>query len=87
MQNCDLCNKELQEVNDEIKDGKCLKFKDGDEEYFVIRCDECFSKNKGLTKYKKTEVYSRVCGYMRPLNQWHKGKQEEYKDRKEFLNK
>jgi anaerobic ribonucleoside-triphosphate reductase len=30
------------------------------------------------------EVYSRVVGYFRPVNQWNKGKQEEFKDRKEF---
>lgn len=30
------------------------------------------------------EVYSRVVGYLRPISQWNKGKQEEYKERKEF---
>ena len=30
------------------------------------------------------EVYSRVCGYLRPLAQWNAGKQAEFKDRKEF---
>jgi len=30
------------------------------------------------------EVYSRVVGYLRPVQQWHKGKQQEYKERKEF---
>jgi hypothetical protein len=29
----------------------------------------------------KTEVYSRVVGYYRPVGQWNKGKQEEFKDR------
>jgi Oxygen-sensitive ribonucleoside-triphosphate reductase len=33
---------------------------------------------------EKTEVYSRVVGYFRPVQQWNKGKQEEFKDRKEF---
>ncbi len=33
-----------------------------------------------------TEVYSRVVGYLRPLNQWNKGKQEEFRKRKTFLN-
>lgn len=28
-----------------------------------------------------TEVYSRVSGYFRPVNQWNKGKQEEFKER------
>ena len=27
------------------------------------------------------EIYSRVVGYFRPLNQWNKGKQSEFKDR------
>ena len=27
------------------------------------------------------EVYSRVCGYFRPVNQWNRGKQEEFKQR------
>ena len=30
------------------------------------------------------EVYSRVVGYIRPINQWNKGKKREFKDRKEF---
>lgn len=29
-----------------------------------------------------TEIYSRVSGYFRPVNQWNKAKQEEFKDRK-----
>jgi ribonucleoside-triphosphate reductase len=30
------------------------------------------------------EVYSRVVGYYRPVNQWNKGKQEEFSERREF---
>lgn len=30
------------------------------------------------------EVYSRIVGYIRPIQQWHVGKQEEFKDRVEF---
>jgi ribonucleoside-triphosphate reductase len=40
-------------------------------------CPECTIK-------QPCEVYSRVVGYIRPVNQWHTGKQQEYKDRKEF---
>lgn len=29
----------------------------------------------------KTEVYSRVVGYFRPIDQWNKGKKEEFEDR------
>ncbi len=32
----------------------------------------------------KTEVYSRVVGFYRPVQQWNKGKREEYKDRVEY---
>jgi len=30
------------------------------------------------------EVYSRVVGYIRPVSQWNKGKQSEFKDRVTF---
>ena len=33
---------------------------------------------------EKTEVYSRVTGYFRPVTNWNKGKQAEFKDRKMF---
>ena len=32
----------------------------------------------------KCEVYSRVVGYIRPVEQWNDGKQEEFHDRKLF---
>lgn len=28
------------------------------------------------------EVFSRISGYFRPVNQWNRGKQEEFKNRK-----
>ncbi len=30
------------------------------------------------------EVYSRVVGYIRPVNQWNDGKREEFSDRTTF---
>ena len=33
---------------------------------------------------EKTEVYSRVSGYFRPVANWNKGKKEEFKERKTF---
>ena len=32
----------------------------------------------------KTEVYSRIVGYVRPISEWNDAKQAEFKDRKEF---
>ena len=33
---------------------------------------------------ERTEVYSRVCGFFRPVQQWNKGKQEEFSERALF---
>jgi len=33
----------------------------------------------------RTEVYSRVVGYYRPVRDWNKGKQEEFSER-EYIN-
>ena len=32
----------------------------------------------------RCEVYSRVVGYLRPVQQWNKGKRQEYRDRETF---
>lgn len=32
----------------------------------------------------ETQVFSRVTGYYRPVSNWNKGKQEEFKERKKF---
>ena len=36
-------------------------------------------------KRRPCEVYSRVVGYLRPVSQWNKGKQSEWKDRIDFI--
>jgi len=33
---------------------------------------------------QECEVYSRVVGYLRPVNQWNEGKREEFDNRKEY---
>ena len=38
----------------------------------MAKCDE------------RTEVFSRVVGYFRPVANWNKGKQEEFSERKTF---
>jgi ribonucleoside-triphosphate reductase len=43
-----------------------------------FECPQCTIK-------QPCEVYSRVVGYIRPVQQWHKGKREEYEERKEFV--
>jgi ribonucleoside-triphosphate reductase len=43
-------------------------------------CPKC----EALGKVNKCEVYSRIVGYLRPVDQWNNGKQAEFIDRKLF---
>jgi len=43
-----------------------------------FECPKCIIK-------QPCEVYSRVVGYIRPVQQWHASKQEEFRQRKEFV--
>lgn len=40
-----------------------------------------------MNKKIPVEVYSRVVGYFRPVSQWNRGQQEQFKDRLLFDNK
>ena len=42
-----------------------------------FECPKCTIK-------QPCEVYSRIVGYLRPIQQWNLGKQQEFKERKEF---
>jgi len=86
---CDKCEKELKtkEVEGalEIEGGKWLVYKNGDTKYELPRCDECYEKDKTLQNYQPCEVYSRCCGYYRPVQQYNKGVRQQYDERKEFV--
>ena len=49
-----------------------------------IKCDECFSKDKVLRNWQSVDCYSRVVGYMRPVNLWNDAKQAEFHHRKNY---
>ena len=70
------------DCKNELTDNAIIHVYEADKKYY--KCNECFKKKPKLENFRKTEVYSRVVGYMRPIDNWNKGKQEEYKDRKEF---
>lgn len=36
------------------------------------------------TKKVMCEVYSRIVGYLRPVQNWNKGKQQEFEDRRTY---
>ena len=81
---CHDCGKEIKMVGDELKNGKILVYNDNGNKITIIKCDECYKKNPGLSNFRDCEVYSRIVGYLRPVQQWNKGKQQEYKKRLVF---
>ena len=73
---CHDCGKTL------AKDEEYMSYENNAATY--IKCKSCHQKEPLLKNFRKTEVYSRVVGYIRPVEQWNKGKQAEFKDRVEF---
>ena len=74
--NCHDCGKELSTSEEVMRYAV-----EGGE---VYKCKACHEADPVLRNFQKTEVYSRVVGYIRPVAQWNGGKQAEFGDRKEF---
>lgn len=70
----------------EISGGALYKIKRSTEDIYFFKCDACFKKDKTLRNWQDCEVYSRVVGYLRPIQQWNKGKIAEYEQRVLFKN-
>jgi len=83
---CHDCGKEIKINGEEIENGVSLVYDYSGEKINIFKCNECYAKNTALTNFQECEVYSRVVGYIRPVQQWHKGKKQEYGERKEFVN-
>ncbi len=56
-------------------------------EYPFFKCLECLEKDQVLRNYQECEVFSRVCGYLRPVQGYNPGKQAEFKMRKNYVTK
>jgi hypothetical protein len=81
---CHDCKKEIEVSGDKIIGGVLLAYDCKPEKVTVFKCNECFSKNPSLANYQQCEVYSRIVGYIRPVQQWNPSKQEEYSERKKY---
>jgi len=81
---CHDCGKKIELEGEEIKNGVFLTYDNNGEKIHVFKCTDCYDGNKSLTSFQPCEVYSRVVGYIRPVQQWHKGKKQEYDERKVF---
>ena len=50
-----------------------------------INCEEIVIAEQTMVEKKiPCEVYSRVVGYLRPVQNWNNGKQQEFTERKTF---
>jgi anaerobic ribonucleoside-triphosphate reductase len=49
---------------------------------YIFKCQGCFDKNDFFDT--NTEVYSRVVGYLRPVNSWNDAKKNEFNQRKTY---
>lgn len=87
---CHDCGEKIIIDGEDIENGVYLAYDlpaqagNAGEKINVFKCNGCFAKNKALTNFNPCEVYSRVVGYIRPVQQWHKGKKQEFKERKEY---
>jgi len=81
---CHDCKKEIAVKENEIKNGVMLVYESGGEKITIFKCKDCFEKSQELKNYQPCEVYSRIVGYLRPVQQWNLGKQREFKERKEY---
>ncbi len=82
---CHDCSKQiLINGNQELENAVSLVYDNLGEKINILKCNDCYAKNKSLTNFQPCEVYSRVVGYIRPVQQWHKGKKQEYGERVEY---
>ncbi|MDP2910442.1 MAG: anaerobic ribonucleoside-triphosphate reductase [bacterium] len=82
--NCHDCGEKIEIKGKEIKNGLMLVYDNLGEKINIYKCNQCFKNNPSLANFRKCEVYSRIVGYLRPVRQWHVGKKQEFKERKEF---
>ncbi len=82
---CHDCKKEIELSGQDIINGVYLTYDNAGEKINIFKCNDCYAKSPALTNFQECEVYSRVVGYIRPVGQWHKGKKQEYSERKEFV--
>ena len=75
---CHDCGKTLEQ------DEEYMPYKIGDQEF--AKCKACHQKDPVLKNFQKTEVYSRVVGYIRPVEQWNNAKKSEFGDRTEYTD-
>jgi len=50
----------------------------------MVETAEVQTEDKEAVVRVPCEVYSRIVGYLRPVQNWHQGKQQEFRERRMF---
>lgn len=50
-----------------------------------FKCSKCLEEDNGLISPTRCEVFTRVCGYLRPKQSFNPGKKVEFEQRKNFI--
>lgn len=84
---CHVCDKQVSVVATLADDGAMditggAVYQSGED--FFLKCEVCFDADRTLRNFKEVECYSRVVGYLRPIQQWNPGKLAEFNNRKSF---
>jgi len=61
-----------------IDGGAIYEGNETDPESFFVKCDRCFQKKPTLTHFQPVECYSRIVGYIRPVDNWNPAKRTEF---------
>ena len=84
MYKCHDCDKTLKVKNKEILGGFQLVYEYNNKKITAFKCSACYKEDPSLKNFQKCEVYSRVVGYLRPVQEFNVGKRAEYKDKKVY---
>ena len=76
-----IVNVDLDETGELTVSGGAVYNSKIDEDLLFLKCDQCFERDKVLRNFQPCEVYSRIVGYLRPVNQWNPGKKAEFNNR------
>ena len=66
---CHDCKGEIKINGKSIENGFRVLYEDEGDKFTILKCKECFEKSPALKNYRECEVYSRVVGYLRPVQQ------------------
>ena len=83
MEHCYDCDKQIKISDDgKIENGVKLIYEKNDKKVKIFKCNRCFEESESWSQ--KCEVYQRIVGYLRPVQNWNKGKVQEFTERKTF---